>query len=211
MTRLDDSGFLENGWVRLPYRFSDSSLTSLAKLGCHKRRGQRLTNMRKLSGLLPSMFKTTLTEFGYNPAPLRAVGFNKTPEHNWSLPWHQDRVIAMTDRIDDPRYTNWSRKSGVWHCEPPARDLERMAFAYIAFDDMDQHSGGLELANGSHRQGVLQERQIDDIIKACDIICPALRHGEVLLVSALMLHRSGILTGKINRRSLRVDFAKAES
>jgi hypothetical protein len=32
--------------------------------------------------------------------PVRAILFDKTPATNWSLAWHQDRTIAVAERID---------------------------------------------------------------------------------------------------------------
>ena len=121
--------FRENGWTALPYQFDAKALTALSTLNPHAGRGRRLINMSKLADLLPRGFKQVLSEFDYSPTPLRAVGFNKSAEANWSLPWHQDRLIAMAEKITDPALKNWSRKSGVWHCEPSASVLEQIAFA----------------------------------------------------------------------------------
>ncbi len=32
--------------------------------------------------------------------PARVLFFDKTPESNWAVPWHQDRTIAVKQRID---------------------------------------------------------------------------------------------------------------
>lgn len=32
--------------------------------------------------------------------PVRVVAFNKTETNNWTLPWHQDRVIALCKRAE---------------------------------------------------------------------------------------------------------------
>ena len=65
-----------------------------------------------------------LTVFGDELTPVRIVAFNKTAETNWAVSWHQDRVIAVAERHDVPGYGAWSRKSGVWHCEPPQEVLD---------------------------------------------------------------------------------------
>lgn len=51
--------------------------------------------------------------------PVRAVFFDKTPERNWSLGWHQDRTIAVKHRIDTPGFADWTHKSGIHHVVPP--------------------------------------------------------------------------------------------
>ena len=78
-----------------------------AVLGPHSSLG------RRLAGLLPASPSGAI--------PVRLVGFDKTAQANWGVPWHQDRVITVAERHDLPGYTNWSRKSDQWHCEPPAK------------------------------------------------------------------------------------------
>src|SRR4051794_1322132 len=46
------------------------------------------------------------------PRPVRAVLFDKTATMNWSLPWHQDRVIAVRERMEVEGFGPWSRKHG---------------------------------------------------------------------------------------------------
>jgi len=165
--------------------------------------------MAVLASRLPESFKSELSQMGFNPAPLRALGFNKSSDENWSLPWHQDRVIAMPRKEPDPQFKNWSRKSGVWHCEPSADILEEIAFAYIAFDDIPNEAGGLEIAEGTHRYGAITESKISGRVQAARLIQPNMIAGQVLLVSALTLHRSAPMKFKENRRALRVDFGSA--
>jgi len=164
--------------------------------------------MFELAESLPLDFKNALSEFGFNPTPLRAVGFNKSKEMNWSLPWHQDRIIAMAEKISHPDYKNWSRKSGIWHCEPKPAILGQMAFAYIAFDNIDDGMGGLEMAEGTHKFGSIPEGEIETQLKTAVKIRPDMKIGEVILVSALTLHRSAPMTTIGKRRSLRLDFAR---
>lgn len=201
--------FYQKGWTYLPYKFPTSELSPLSALGLHVGRGQRLTDMSALTSALPADFSDVLAEFGFLPVPLRAVGFNKSKEVNWSLPWHQDRVVAMPLRTDNSDFKNWSRKSGIWHCEPPAEILAQIAFAYIAFDDVVGGSGGLEIAEDTHRYGAIPEAEINARIETSMTACPDMVTGQVLLVSALTLHRSAPMKINANRRALRIDFGAA--
>ena len=36
--------------------------------------------------------------FSPNARPVRVIAFNKTEGNNWTLPWHQDRVVALRER-----------------------------------------------------------------------------------------------------------------
>jgi len=198
-----------NGWMRLPFRFSETELATLSAFGPHVGRGVRLSDMSSLAAALPKKFRTQIRGLGFNPLPNRAVGFVKSKADNWSLPWHQDRVIAMDAKVDDPNYINWNRKSGVWHCEPAEDILRQIAFAYIAFDSFQRGEGGLELAAGTHHFGKMAHADIKTKITASNIVTPNMQTGDVILVSALTLHRSILWSGAGQRRALRLDFLRA--
>jgi len=203
---MDGIGFSQKGWAHLPYQFSLGELTALSDLSPHIGRGQRLADMAELASRLPKVFKSELSQMGFNPAPLRAVGFNKSADENWSLPWHQDRIVAMPRKDPDLRFKNWSRKSGIWHCEPPPDMLAEIAFAYIAFDDIPAEAGGLEIAESTHMGGAIAEGNITEAVQAAKIARPAMRAGDVLLIEALTVHRSAAMKTTGNRRALRIDF-----
>jgi len=142
-----------------------------------------------------------------NCFPVRLVAFDKTPEANWSVPWHQDRVLAVAERHDVHGFGNWSRKAGTWHAEPPTELLESMLFARIHLDDTDEVNGCLEIARGTHVSGLVPAHEATSIAEqAPREICRAAR-GDVLLVKALTLHRSLSSASQLSRRALRVDYA----
>lgn len=141
--------------------------------------------------------------------PVRLVVFNKSEAVNWSLPWHQDRVVAVRERADIPGYGNWTRKSGVWHVEPPIGLLERMAFARVHLDPATDQNGCMETALGTHRLGRVADTETGAIAMREDMrreLCEAQR-GDVLFVKALTLHRSRASQVAGNRRALRIDYA----
>src|SRR5450432_1223405 len=51
--------------------------------------------------------------------PVRVLFFDKTETANWSVPWHQDLLIAVAERIETPGFGPWSVKAGVIHVQPP--------------------------------------------------------------------------------------------
>jgi hypothetical protein len=40
--------------------------------------------------------------------PIRVLAFDKTPQSNWNLGWHQGRVVALKDQRDVPGIVNWT-------------------------------------------------------------------------------------------------------
>jgi hypothetical protein len=142
-----------------------------------------------------------------DPTPVRLVAFNKSPEANWGVPWHQDRVIAVAEHVEVDGYAGWLRKDGFRHCEPPIGLLENMTFARIHLDRCDLDNGAMEVALGSHAHGRVEAGRAGALAKSCRTeICDA-EPGDVLFLKALILHRSATAARPNLRRTLRVDYA----
>jgi ectoine hydroxylase-related dioxygenase (phytanoyl-CoA dioxygenase family) len=142
--------------------------------------------------------------------PVRALFFDKTPETNWNVSWHQDLSIAVAERYDAPGFTGWALKEGVWHVQPPAEILERMITVRLHLDDCESDSGPLRVIPGSHREGRLDRDAIErwrTAVPAYEIICAA---GDVLLMRPLLLHASSKATRPLRRRVLHIEFAGDE-
>ncbi|MCF6275913.1 MAG: phytanoyl-CoA dioxygenase family protein [Robiginitomaculum sp.] len=142
--------------------------------------------------------------------PVRALMFNKSPKANWVVPWHQDRVVAVKHKHEVRNYQNWTKKTGVWHVEPPLDILKKMVFARIHLDDNTPENGCMEIVLGSHRHGYISSVTIPECITALPKeICEAKR-GDVLFVKALTIHRSSASKSGAMRRVLRVDYSNQE-
>src|SRR5687767_10714450 len=50
---------------------------------------------------------------------VRAILFDKTPDANWKVAWHQDATIAVRERRDVAGFYPWSVKGGIPHVQPP--------------------------------------------------------------------------------------------
>lgn len=139
--------------------------------------------------------------------PVRVVSFDKAPGCNWSVPWHQDRIISVKAKQAVPGFRNWSCKGGTWHCEPPADLLDSMLFVRLHLDDCDDENGALEIALGSHREGVIPAPSAAAAAASLTTeICRA-RRGDLLVLKMLTLHRSCAAKQPSRRRTFRIDFA----
>src|SRR4051812_27620875 len=47
------------------------------------------------------------------PFPFRAIYFDKSPEANWLVSWHQDLTLALRARVEHPGFGPWSVKDGI--------------------------------------------------------------------------------------------------
>ena len=138
---------------------------------------------------------------------VRALGFAKTDVGNWGVPWHQDRVISVSERRDVPGYGNWSCKRGVWHCEPPVRNLQRMTFLRVFLDEVTPENGGMEYAVGSHAAGRVADSEAVQMARKFKVEVEEAEPGDVLVLHMLTLHRSSPSLSHLPRRVLRVDAA----
>jgi ectoine hydroxylase-related dioxygenase (phytanoyl-CoA dioxygenase family) len=141
-----------------------------------------------------------------NARPVRVIAFNKTDANNWTLPWHQDRVVALRERVETPGFTNWTNKAGIWHAEPPIQLLERMLFARIHLDPADAENGCLQLALGTHARGKIAAADAEAIASVATLENCIAAHGDVLFAKALILHRSSPSRTNAGRRAIRIDY-----
>jgi hypothetical protein len=80
--------------------------------------------------------------------PVRATLFDKSADKNWSLGWHQDRTIAVKQRIDVNGFGPWSIKSGMVHVEPRFDSLARMVTLRVHLDTVPVTNALLLIAPG---------------------------------------------------------------
>lgn len=147
------------------------------------------------------------SHLGSGSKPVRAILFDKTPEQNWSLAWHQDRTIAVRKRIDTPGYGPWTIKAGIQHVAPPQPLLDRMLTMRIHLDPVDLNNAPLLIARGSHRRGRIAEPKVlpmvaDALIHAC-----LADRGDIWLYATPILHASEAATMPKNRRVLQIDYS----
>ena len=141
---------------------------------------------------------------------VRATLFDKRPDANWAVTWHQDQAIAVTERHDVPGFGPWSVKHGVVHVEPPAAVLAGMVAVRIHLDPCPKDNGALVALPGSHRVGRVDvetfRRQHPEVEET-----PLPVHaGGVLLMKPLTLHRSSKCAAGGRRRVIHFDCANAE-
>lgn len=72
---------------------------------------------------------------GKNSFAVRGTLFDKTPEANWKVIWHQDISIAVKNKIDTAGFGPWSQKMGVQHVQPTAPILEQMVSVRLHLDE----------------------------------------------------------------------------
>jgi len=139
--------------------------------------------------------------------PVRGILFDKTPEANWNVVWHQDLSITVRERQDVEGFGPWSEKAGVVHVQPPVRVLERMLTVRLQLDDCDETNGPLLVLPGSHRGGRLTASEIQRRrTLAPSVACPV-PSGGALLMRPLLLHASSASQSPRHRRVIHLEYA----
>lgn len=137
----------------------------------------------------------------------RVIAFDKTPAANWFVPWHQDRSIAVRERVEVEGYECWTRKDGHHHVEPPVEILEGMVTLRVHLDDSGEDSGPLEVIPGSHSCGRLERPNIEKVVATGDgHVCLA-RRGDILAMRPLLVHRSKRASRPGSRRVLHLEYS----
>ena len=141
--------------------------------------------------------------------PVRALFFDKTPEANWLVPWHQDLSIAVTERKDVPGFGGWSLKDDVLHVQPTPEILESMVTLRLHLDDCRKENGALKVIPESHLQGKLTTAEVTEHAARVPVVCEVGR-GGVLLMRPLLLHASSPAKDPSHRRVLHIEYATGE-
>jgi hypothetical protein len=147
---------------------------------------------------------------GQRMQPVRVLYFDKNPDVNWAVPWHQDRTIAVARRVNAPGYETWSIKGGVSHVEPPEPILRSMLSLRLHIDDCGLGNGPLLVLRGSFRLGrvstdAVQRHVHEGVVDTC-----CANSGDVLAMRGLTIHASERAVHPTRRRVVHVDFNSAD-
>jgi len=138
---------------------------------------------------------------------VRSIFFDKTPEKNWKVAWHQDLTIAVRKRIEVAGFTAWSVKNGAVHVQPPVSVLKRMVTIRLHLDDCGSDNGALQVVPKSHNAGRLSARQISEWRARAQQIPCIVPRGGALLMRPLLLHASSSAKTPSHRRVVHLEFA----
>lgn len=90
--------FEKYGRVWLRHAISDADLSLFDRAATHTTKaGQRLDASTALDAALSkdSSLLDATRRLDPQAEPVCTVAFNKSPNANWGVPWHQDRIIAV--------------------------------------------------------------------------------------------------------------------
>lgn len=141
---------------------------------------------------------------------VRGILFDKTPEANWKVAWHQDLTIAVREPREAPGFGPWSEKAGIPHVQPPAEVLERMLTVRVHLDPCGLENGPVQVIPGSHQAGRLAPGEIDGWRERAPAVPCTSPRGGALVMRPLILHASSPSTLPAHRRVVHLEFATDE-
>jgi ectoine hydroxylase-related dioxygenase (phytanoyl-CoA dioxygenase family) len=122
--------------------------------------------------------------------PFRATLFDKSPQANWLVVWHQDTALPLRTRRDTPSGGPWSVKDGVVYAHAPAGVLSQVLALRIHLDDSTADNGPLRVLPGTHTEGVLSDDAIHEFAGQIEPADCLVLQGGVLAMRPLLIHAS---------------------
>lgn len=169
-----------------------------------------LMNNEELAPLIfTSKLKSLIQKISPNAFVVKSIYFDKPPNANWIVNWHQDITINVTGESDNPEYTKWRKTKKRTAVRSPSDILEKMFTIRIHLDDCSEKNGALRIIPKSHLQGVIQMKNITTAIKATEKICKV-KKGGILLMKPMVLHSSKRVENEMNRRIIHIEFSSNE-
>jgi ectoine hydroxylase-related dioxygenase (phytanoyl-CoA dioxygenase family) len=208
-----------NGYAVMPSGISapalDQLINDLERLGANIDLGAR-GGVRDAFRLLPAlqhlatgapMWTLASAVLGRHCAAVRAIVFDKTPDANWKVSWHQDVTSAVREQRDAPGFGPWTKKAGILHVQPPAVILEQMLTLRLHLDACGPGNGPVRVLPGSHRSGRLSGEEIDAWRSRAEPCACVAERGEILAMRPLLLHASSPSMSPQHRRVIHFEYA----
>jgi ectoine hydroxylase-related dioxygenase (phytanoyl-CoA dioxygenase family) len=143
------------------------------------------------TGILPS-----------SAVAIQAIAFDKTPDINWKVAWHQDLMFPFSEKVSAPGYELPSCKSGIHYARPPLDVLGELLAARLHLDDCGESNGPLRVSPGTHMLGLIPSSDAAARAAANGEVSCLAAVGDILLMRPLLLHASSQASSPGNRRVL---------
>jgi ectoine hydroxylase-related dioxygenase (phytanoyl-CoA dioxygenase family) len=217
MEICNQTKFQRDGYVILPQLIEPDLIQQLQKAIAEYTRRQLVHGIRDLHRKIPEIndlaFSTLLLNIlqQYSNSQklqlIKAIYFNKNLDRNWSVSWHQDKTIAVKEKVSLPNFKNWTVKQGVTHVQPPLAILEKIITIRIALNNTDCHNGDLKVIPQSHQLGILDRQEIKQITNLQTSLFCSLKAGDALIMRPLILHSSSKSISQSDRTIIHLEYS----
>ena len=157
--------------------------------------------------LSPLLLSTAHNYLPSSPSLVRAIYFDKSPENNWYVTWHQDRTVSVSDRFEMNDWAPWSTKDGVLHVQPPLNVLEQMVTIRIHLDPANKGNGCLKIIPKSHQLGLLHSSEVSSQVNDDEVVFCEVPKGGAVIMRPHILHASEKAVDDAPRRVLHFEYS----
>jgi len=141
---------------------------------------------------------------------VRALLFDKTPEANWKVVWHQDLTISTQQRAEIAGYSPWTVKAGVPHVQPPVAVLQAMLALRLHLDPCGSDNGPVRVIDGTDRLGRIEAEAVATLRAERGETECVVDEGALLAFRPLLLHASAPATRPGHRRVIHIEYAATD-
>ena len=140
---------------------------------------------------------------------IKSIYFDKPPNSNWVVNWHQDLTINLSNRKDIAQYKNWRENEERTVVQPNREFLESIFTIRIHLDDCSKENGALRVIEKSHLNGTINIKEWMKNKVGTETICEV-KKGGILIMKPLTLHSSRRTENEMNRRVIHIEFTSQE-
>jgi ectoine hydroxylase-related dioxygenase (phytanoyl-CoA dioxygenase family) len=155
----------------------------------------------------PELINLAYDVLGPNAFPFRATLFDKSPQSNWLVVWHQDTALPLQQRQEVEGWGPWSVKEGIDYAHAPAATLSRILALRVHLDDSTSQNGPLRVLPGTHTLGVLSDEALHELANRISPVDCLVPKGGVLAMRPLLVHSSSKSRTEAARRVLHIEYA----
>jgi ectoine hydroxylase-related dioxygenase (phytanoyl-CoA dioxygenase family) len=207
--------FAENGFAIIPMFLAEEDIVKLA-------RGFASAQLRRSkAGVRHALKRSAVAEvaederlldiarrvLGSGAVPFRATLFDKSPNSNWLVVWHQDTALPLREKHEAPGWGPWSVKDGVTYAHATSTALGQVLALRIHLDDSTTDNGPLRVLPGTHKMGVLSDDAIHKLAEEVTSIDCLVPKGGILAMRPLIVHASSKSRSEMARRVLHIEYA----
>ncbi len=140
---------------------------------------------------------------------IKSIYFDKPPNANWIVNWHQDLTINLKSKKETPKFKNWRVNNQRTIVQPSIDILKSIFTIRIHLDDCTSENGALRVIEGSHKKGVIEIKDWMKEKPGEEKICEV-KKGGILIMNPLILHASRRTENQKNRRVIHIEFSGQE-
>lgn len=169
--------------------------------------------LKEVPGACKSIFSSNFIRliegiFGSGNFVVKSIYFDKPPQSNWFVAWHQDLTISVAERKDVAGYGPWTVKQNQFAVQPPLSILQDNFTVRIHLDDADDGNGALKVIPGSHLNTIYRPDSIDWSVET-EVICPV-KAGGIMIMRPLLMHASSRTVNNKPRKVIHIEFSRSD-